>query len=104
MRTEPIGKITSVAPNADFSDPTRGSLDGPDEDYSIEISMGECDTIECITPQVRGGDASVERVATILAALNLRAPGSGTGEFFDQNSAYSSLAEFNDYVRQVLVS
>ena len=103
-RAELIGKITSVAPDADFSDPAWGTLDSLDEDYSIEISMGEHDTVECIALHVRGGDAAVARVASILTALTLRALDSGTGDFFDQNSAHSSLAEFNAYSRQVLES
>ena len=101
-RADLIGTITSVAPDADFSDPVWGILNGPNGEYAIEINIGECDPVESITLHVRGGDASVVQVASILAALNLRAIDSSTGDFFDRNFAYSSLADFNAYARQVL--
>lgn len=101
-RHELIQKIKHALPAIDFSNPTWGILDDPNTGYSIELNMGEDETMDGFALHVRGGDAAVESISVILEATGLRALDSESGEFFDCNEAYRSLEGFTAYVAQVL--
>lgn len=78
-RSELVEKIKEVVPTADFSDPSRGLIDG--DGWSIEVSITSEDC-RGFALHVRGKDAAVGAVAEILQHLNFRALDSETGEFF----------------------
>jgi hypothetical protein len=96
QRDRLITEILTVVPEADFSDPTWGTVDGPD--FSVEISMGR-ESVDCITFHVRGGDGALAVVAAILERLQLKAvdPQSRDGSLFTPESAAVSLAAWRRY-------
>lgn len=79
-RTEITARITEVMPEADFSDPAWGNIDG--DDWSIEVNLGDNETCEGFALHVRGGNEAVGAVAAILQHLKLRGLDSQSGEFF----------------------
>jgi hypothetical protein len=79
-RTEIIRRITEVISTARFHDPAWGTIDG--DDWSIEVNMGSDEECTSFALHIRGGDAAVGAVATILQNLKLRALDSQTGDFF----------------------
>jgi hypothetical protein len=94
-RSEIIGKITEVAPFADFSDPAWGNIEG--EDFSIEVGMGDDEEVQCVAFFVRGSDVAAGLISQILTHLKLRALDSGTGEFFDHQNAAEGLRRWRQY-------
>jgi hypothetical protein len=92
-----ITEILRVVPEADFSDPTWGLVDGAD--YSIEISMGRKENVEGITFHVRGADGAIAVVAAILDRLQLKAVDtqSRDGALFTPESAAASLEDWRRY-------
>jgi len=97
-----IAAILSVAPGADFRDPSWGKLDGPG--FSIEVSLGEHQIVTGFTMHVRGGDLSVHVVQEILQALDLRAldPSSSTGIFDPGSASLDGLRRWREYRTRVL--
>jgi hypothetical protein len=79
-RDELIAKIREVVPEADFSNPSWGIIDG--DDWSIEVSIAEQNNCGSIAFHVRGGDGAVAVVAAILNKVQLRALDCQAGEFF----------------------
>jgi hypothetical protein len=96
-RSDLVARITDVVPEADFSDPSWGLIDGPD--FSIEINMGRDEQVESFAFHVRGGDLAIGVVAEILDNLGLRAvdPQSETGALFTPASARESLGAWRAY-------
>jgi len=97
QRDRLITEILTVVPRADFSDPTWGTVDGPD--FSIEISMGRNESVDCITFHVRGGDGALNILAAILERLHLKAvdPQARDGSLFTPESAAVSIAAWRHY-------
>lgn len=79
-RSDIIAKICEVIPDANFSDPTWGLIDG--DDWSIEVNVGDAETCTGLALHVRGGDQAIGAIDAIMRALGLRAIDSQTGEFF----------------------
>ena len=75
-----IEQIKAVAPFADFSNPSWGTIDS--DGWSIEINIGPEEDCDGFAFHVRGGDAAVGVIAAILQHLKLRAIDSETGDFF----------------------
>jgi len=99
-RSDLIRNIQAVVPFADFSDPSWGLIDG--DDFSIEVSLGESDTVESFSFRVRGSDMGAAVVAEILGSLKLRALDTTTGEFFDPETAAVSLGKWRKYLNRTL--
>jgi hypothetical protein len=97
-RADLIEKIRAVVPEADFSDPAWGILDG--DGYSIEFGLGDDELLYGITLHVRGTDSVLPTVTRLIAALGLRAIDSWTGEFFDPGIAAHSLARWRNYIEE----
>jgi hypothetical protein len=75
-----IEQIKAVAPLADFSSPSWGTIES--DDWSIEINIGIEEECNGFAFHVRGGDTAVGVIAAILQHLRLRAVDSETGDFF----------------------
>jgi hypothetical protein len=82
-----IAGIVTVVPDADFSDPALGRIEG--REYSIEVSIGTDDPVQSFAFHISGGDMAAGVVADILETLGFRAldppalalvPGSGRHE------------------------
>lgn len=101
-RRELIERVIEVVPEADFSNPTWATIEGPD--YSIEINVGDEDPVRSFAFHVRGGDLAVGVVAAILEHLGLRAVDTGRddGGFFDPDSAQDGLRRWRAYRDQVV--
>ena len=100
-RADLISKIRELLPEADFSDPSWGRIDN--EDWSIEVNIGESEECRSFALHVRGGDAVVGVVAGILAHLDLRALDSETGDFFAAGpEALESFQKWRAYRDQVV--
>jgi hypothetical protein len=99
-RAELIRKIQSVAPAADFSDPSWGEVVTPE--FVIEFNMGQSEVVDSIMLHVRGGDTAVGLVADLLARLDLRAIDCSEGDFFDESAAVDSLAAWRAYRDRVV--
>jgi hypothetical protein len=107
FRPGPIGRrgdliraIGEVVPSAEFSDPSWGVING--DGFSIEVSMGRDETVDCIALFVRGGDTAVGVVADIIGRLGLRALDTGTGDFFDPAAAVGSVQRWRAYRDRVI--
>ena len=94
-RADLIATVRSVAPTADFSDPSWGELVTPD--FVIEFNIGQSEVVDSIMLHIRGGGAAVGFVTDLLACLNLRAIDCSAGEFFDQAAAVDSFAAWRAY-------
>jgi len=108
-KREPIGKrshlisaIQEVVPNADFSNPAWGVIEGPG--YSLEINMGDDEDVTGFAFHVREGDDAAFLVADVLDHLGLRAfdPSSETGIFGVAEDPRSSLRKWRMYRDHVL--
>ncbi|MEM6820159.1 MAG: hypothetical protein AAF578_15375 [Pseudomonadota bacterium] len=95
-RSDVIATITAVVPEADFSDPSWGLIDG--KDWSIEVNIGDAETCSGFAFHVRGGDQAIGVIDTVLRALDLRAIDAQTGEFFVAGpDAQASLSKWREY-------
>jgi len=95
-RSAIISKIKEIIPTADFSNPSWGLVLG--DDWSIEVNIGEDEECDGFALHVRGGDAAVGAVASILDGLGIRAIDSQTGEFFVSGpSAIESFRKWRAY-------
>ena len=63
-RSSIIAAIRRVVPDADFSDPSWGNLEGPD--YSIEVNLGDEGPCTSFALHVQGGDTAAFVVHEIL--------------------------------------
>ena len=95
-RSEIIAKIREVVPNADFSDPSWGDIEGPD--WSIEVNLGTSEVCDDFALHVRGHEGAVPVVLNILNRLGLRAldPSSDSG-LFDPARALESFGAWRRY-------
>ena len=100
IRSEIITKIMEILPEADFTKPAWGVLDGPD--FSIEFSMGDDEDCDGFALHVRGSDTAAAVVTMILKHLGLRAfdPSSDTGLFSFENpeASLQKWRQYRDYV------
>lgn len=94
-RSDLIRAIAEVVPSADFSDPSWGIIGG--DGFSIEVSMGSDEIVDCIALFVRGSDIAAGVVADIVGRLGLRALDAGTGDFFNPATAAGSLRKWWAY-------
>jgi hypothetical protein len=95
-RSAVISKIQQIVPTADFSDPLWGLIDG--DDWSIEVNLGKDEDCDGFALHVRGGEAAVGAVASILDGLGIRAIDAQTGEFFVSGpSAIESFRKWTAY-------
>lgn len=95
-RADLVAKLRTALPEADFSDPSWGTLRA--DGYSIECGVGDDDILYGITLHVRGSDEVLPRITRVLDALGLRAIDSWTGEFYDPEVAPHSLARWRSYI------
>lgn len=100
-RDELIGKITALVPDADFSDPSWGLIDGPG--YSVEVNIGKEDLVDSIALHVRGGDLVIGLIADLLDRLDAGAvdPQSDSG-IFHRDEAIESLGRWRAYRDRVV--
>jgi hypothetical protein len=93
--------VRSVAPFADFSDPTWVQIDAPG--INIEVSIRSEEPLASFAFHVRGGDCSAGVVSDILSRLRLRAfdPASDSG-IFDPQSASESFQKWKEYRDRVV--
>ncbi len=96
-RDEIIEGIQRVFPEADFSDPSWGKVDGPT--YSIEVNIGADDPVTSFALHVRGGDQAAYVVHDILTELGLRAfdLSHPTGIFALDAGSLEGLREWREY-------
>ncbi len=101
-RSEFIAEISAVLPEADFSDPSWGRIEGPD--FSIEFNMGDEEEVECFALHVRGGDGAVGVIAAVLDRLGLQALATGTesGLFEAGDAAQEGFARWRSYRNKVV--
>jgi len=99
-RSDIIAKIQQVAPMADFSNPSWGTIDGPN--FSIEVNLGEDEQVQSFAFHIRGGDDAAGVVSEILAHLGLRAFDTGSGDIFDPGSAVESLRRWRAYKDSIM--
>ncbi len=97
QRSAIIQKIKEVVPDADFSDPTLGRIQGAD--YSIEVHIGHKEELTGFLFAVRGSDDAVEIITTILRHLGLRAVAGG--EFYDPATAVENMRRWRAYRDQI---
>jgi hypothetical protein len=101
-RADIIAKISALYPQADFGDPSWGTLRLPQ--VSIEFSLGEDEEIDHFALHVRGGDPAPHIVAHILGELGMRAVCSGSESgLFDYDpvsgsTAFDSWRAYESYV------
>jgi hypothetical protein len=95
-RSALLEQIKEAVPEVDFTDTSRGRIEGPG--YSIEVQVGDADPVTSFVFHVRGGDLAAGVVADVLDRLGLRAidPGSDSG-FFSRDTATASLAAWRGY-------
>ena len=101
-RSEIVGKIKEVIPEADFSNPSWGIIEG--DGFSIEVNMGDQEECNGFVFHVRGGDAAAFVICDILENLGLRAfdPSSETGLFEIGTDAIASFQRWRHYRNKVL--
>ena len=80
-----IAEIRKIAPEADFSNPEWGIIEGAD--FSIEISLGKEVMINSFALHVRGVDAAILNITRILDQLGLGAIDCQTSRFFEPGPA-----------------
>lgn len=100
-RSDIIEKILEVVPFADFSDPSWGTIDGPN--FSIEVNINARELVYSFAFHIRaGGNIGAVIVTDILENLNLRAldPQSQSG-FFERENAVKSLGQWREYRDQI---
>ena len=94
-QAEVISAVLDVAPDADFTDPTWGEVNGPGFSVEVNVSKDPCDSFAF---HVRGSDSAIGFVAAVLERLGIQAfdPQSDTG-IFDASSATTSMAEWREF-------
>jgi len=101
-RDQLISSIRDVVPDADFSDPAWGIIEGPG--YSAEVNMGNDEDVKGFAFHVRGGDDSALLVADVLEHLGLRGfdPSSDSGIFGVSDDPRVGLRKWREYKTYVL--
>jgi len=101
-RADIIAKISALYPEADFGDPSWGTLRLTE--VSIEFSLGDDEEIDHFATHVRGGDPAPHVVAHILGELGMRAVcgGSESGLFeYDPVSGSKAFDSWRGYASHV---
>lgn len=100
-RTQIIKAIQETVPEADFTDPSWGNIDGPG--LSIEVNLGHDEEVTGFAFHVRGGGMAAGVVAAILKRLNLSAIDTGADSgIFDIATAQASFERWQTYRDQVI--
>ena len=96
-RDDIIRRILEIIPEADFTDPSWGTIRG--EGFSIELNMGEGEVLESFALHVRGGDQAVVVITGLLDHLGFRAldPGSDSGIFHGGDDALESFRSWRAF-------
>lgn len=99
-RSEIIDKIKEIIPNANFSDPSWGVING--NGWSIEVNLGSEEECKDFALHVRGAETAVGAVEAILTSLGLRGLDSQTGGFFTAGpeaiNSFRNWRAFRDHV------
>lgn len=101
-RADIIAKISALYPEANFSDPSWGTLRLPG--VSIEFNLGDDEEIDHFAMHVRGRDEAPHVVARILGELGMRAlcTDSETGLFeYDPVSGSKAFDRWRGYASHV---
>ena len=102
-RAEVLRRIREVVPNADFTDPSWGTFEGPG--FSVEFNIGGADEVESFVMHVRGSDGAAGFVADLLIRCGWRAFDTATGTgIFDPTTALESLQSWMAYRERVVKS
>lgn len=103
-RTELIHRMQEIAPEADFSDPAWGRLDG--DGYSIEINLGDDEVVSGFAFHVRGDERAPYMVQQLLDGLKLRAldPSADSGIFSLSEGSVQGFARWRSYRDRVIKS
>jgi hypothetical protein len=102
-RSEVIRRILEVVPNADASDPSWVTIEGPD--YSIECNIGDDEEVTSFVLHVRGGDVAAGLVSDLLSRSSWRAFDSASESgLFDPASAVDSFGKWRAYRDRILGS
>lgn len=80
-REEVLSLLPALLPEADFSDPTWGSLTA--SNFSIEFNIGDGDPIETIMLHIRGGEGSTEVIRKICTSTEWSAIDCVTNKVID---------------------
>jgi len=97
---EIIEKICVLYPQANFSDPAWGLING--EGYSIEVNMGKKEPLTGFMLHVRGGEQAMFAVADLLDHLHLRGIDCQTSEFFVLREGLDSFQKWRVYRDRVV--
>ena len=95
QRGEIIDAILGVFPEADFSEPSWGTID--QDGFSIEINLGAAEQVSSFALHVRGGGNAPDAIESLLKALRMRALDGHTGEIFSLDAAKKSFREWQGY-------
>lgn len=96
-RADLLSRLRQVVPEADFSDPSCGQLEG--DGYSVELNLGEDDVVECLALHVSGDERAQYIVHLILESLQLRAldPSDESGIFSLHEGVSDGFSRWRDY-------
>jgi hypothetical protein len=91
-----IDRIKEVVPDADFSDPAWGNIEG--DYWSIEVNLGKDEECSDFAFHVRGaGEEPVDVIQRILDHLGVRAVDGSSGEFFSREAALASFDQWRAF-------
>ncbi|MFC4304703.1 hypothetical protein [Cohnella boryungensis] len=96
---EVVSILQGLFPDADFSDPSWGTLER--SDYSIEFNISLKD-INCILLHIRGNDDAIEALRLIYKETGWKALDGGTGIIDFDNEPERGLHEWQQYRDHVL--
>lgn len=93
-------KIKAAVPKVNFDSPHSGVVEG--KGYTIEVYMGNSNTVIDVMLSVHGGGGAVQDVSAIVSKLGARAIDSGTGGFFEPGTnavaGYNRAAQYTQHV------
>lgn len=89
-RRQLIDRIQRAAPEADFSDPALGFIEG--DAWSLEVSLAHSEAVDCIGFHLRGEADGARVVAAVLEDTGLFAYDAQTGGAFVANRTLAKTA------------
>jgi hypothetical protein len=92
-RNEIISSILEIVPEADFSDPTWGNING--ESFSIEVNLGEDEILTSFALHANGDKTALTIISAILNHLDLR--GFDPDGIFDPKRSSKSFKNWKEY-------
>jgi len=95
-----IEKITSVFPNADFTDLDWGVLET--DEFSIEFNIGTSQYVEAIMFHVSGGESAVEAMNKLIIAIGHKAVDTSTGKFIDTCGHTKGMSKWREFKNEVI--